>query len=53
MQTFSQIFKGEVDDSAETLDFYSHDASLFELRPLVVAFPRDAADIKAAVSFVG
>lgn len=48
----SKIFKGEVDTAAETLDFYSHDASLFELRPQVVAFPQDANDIKAAVQFV-
>jgi FAD/FMN-containing dehydrogenase len=48
----AKIFKGELDTTAETLDFYSHDASLFELRPQVVGFPKDAEDIKAAVSFV-
>jgi FAD/FMN-containing dehydrogenase len=48
----AKIFKGELDTTAETLDFYSHDASLFELRPQVVAFPKDAEDIKAAVTFV-
>lgn len=48
----SKIFKGELDTSAETLDFYSHDASLFELRPTVVGFPTGADDIKAAVQFV-
>jgi len=46
------IFKGEVDDSDQTRDFYSHDASLFELKPEVVAFPKDADDIKATVNFV-
>ena len=29
-------FKGDVDDSAETLNFYSHDASMFEIRPRLV-----------------
>ena len=48
----SKIFKGEVDTAAATLDFYSHDASLFELRPQIVGFPQDADDIKAAVQFV-
>lgn len=48
----AKIFKGELDTTAETLDFYSHDASLFELRPQVVGFPKDAEDIKAAVNFV-
>ncbi len=45
-------FKGDLDTSPETLDTYSHDASLFELRPKLVAFPKDADDIKAAVRFV-
>ncbi len=49
---FSKIFKGEVDSSPETLAVYSHDASLFELKPQIVAFPQDTADIKAVVSFV-
>lgn len=46
------IFKGEVDTTDATRDFYSHDASLFELKPQVVAFPNDANDIKAVVHFV-
>lgn len=48
----SKIFKGEIDTTPETLKFYSHDASLFELVPKVVAFPKDATDIKSVVSFV-
>lgn len=47
-----KIIKGEVDDSPETLEFYSHDASIFELRPQAVVFPKDANDIKSIVSFV-
>jgi FAD/FMN-containing dehydrogenase len=47
-----KIFKGELDTSEATREFYSHDASLFELRPQVVGFPKDAEDIKAAVRFV-
>lgn len=48
----SKIFKGEIDTTEETRDFYSHDASLFELKPQVVAFPTDATDIQSVVSFV-
>lgn len=48
----SKIFKGELDTSEEAREFYSHDASLFELKPQVVAFPKDGEDIKAAISFV-
>jgi FAD/FMN-containing dehydrogenase len=47
-----KIVKGEVDSSEETREFYSHDASLFELKPQVVAFPKDGDDIKAVVAFV-
>lgn len=48
----SKTFKGELDISDETREFYSHDASLFELKPQVVAFPKNTDDIKAAVNFV-
>jgi FAD/FMN-containing dehydrogenase len=48
----TKILKGEVDSSEATREFYSHDASLFELKPQVVAFPQNAEDIKSAVSFV-
>lgn len=48
----AKIFKGEIDTTDETRDFYSHDASLFELKPQVVTFPNDATDIKSLVSWV-
>lgn len=51
-EKLSQVFKGELDSSDETREFYSHDASLFELKPEVVAFPKDAEDLKAVVKFV-
>lgn len=45
-------FKGETDSSPATLDLYSHDASMFELRPKLVARPKDAADVEALVKVV-
>lgn len=48
----SKIFKGDLDDSPETKEFYSHDASLFELVPRLVGFPKDSDDIKSAVKFI-
>ena len=48
----AKVFKGDIDTKSETLDFYSHDASLFELKPEVVVFPKDAPDIAALVKFV-
>jgi FAD/FMN-containing dehydrogenase len=57
MQTFiaqlkSAGFDGETDDSASAKDLYSHDASLFEVRPELVAYPKNAADIEKLVKTV-
>ena len=46
------IIKGDVDASPETLQKFSHDASMFELVPKVVVFPKDAEDIKSVINFV-
>lgn len=46
-----QFFKGEVDDSAATLDAYSRDASVFRIRPQLVVFPKDVADVKNLVLY--
>src|SRR3989344_3162972 len=46
------FFKGEVEDSEETLKKYSHDASVFEVRPQVVVFPKDSEDVKNLVKWV-
>jgi FAD/FMN-containing dehydrogenase len=47
-----EIFKGDIEESKEVLDLYSHDASLFEIRPEVVCFPKDTEDVIAMVHFV-
>ncbi|KKU98709.1 MAG: glycerol 3-phosphate dehydrogenase (quinone) subunit C [Candidatus Jorgensenbacteria bacterium GW2011_GWC1_48_8] len=44
---------GEIANDAETLEKYSRDASLFEIKPEVVVFPKDAEDVKKLVAFVG
>lgn len=46
------VFSGDVDDSDATLTKYSHDASLFSVRPTVVVFPKDSSDIQKLVRFV-
>jgi FAD/FMN-containing dehydrogenase len=51
-QTLAQDFKGEIDDAHETLDFYSHDASMFELRPQLVVKPKDSADVQTLIKQV-
>lgn len=45
-------FKGDVETSDETLTKFSHDASIFELRPQVVVFPKDETDIRYLINFV-
>ncbi len=46
------VIKGEVETATETLDFYSHDASLFEVVPEVIVFPKDSTDVQALVKYV-
>ncbi len=46
-----QIIKGEVVDDAEALQTYSKDASVFEIKPQVIVYPKDVEDIKALVKY--
>lgn len=45
-------FSGELDDSPATKEFYSHDASLFEIKPQLVVFPKDSKDVQLLVRLV-
>ncbi len=47
-----KLIKGEVDDSEDTRALYSHDASLFELKPQVVVSPIDTDDVQNIVKYV-
>ena len=47
-----KLIEGEVDDSTKAKDFYSHDASMFELRPELVTFPKNSSDIQQIVKYV-
>ncbi len=47
-----KFFKGDVDSSQDTLAKYSHDASLLEVRPQVVLFPKDSADVQNLVRWI-
>ncbi len=46
------FFKGDILDDEATLATYSHDASLFEVKPKLVLCPKDSADIQALVKFI-
>ncbi len=45
-------FSGEVKDDPAILDLYSHDASMFEIRPKLVVAPKDAGDVEKLVKLV-
>ena len=51
-EALRKIIKGDVLSDEETLITYSHDASLFEVKPQVVVFPKDVEDLKALVKYV-
>ena len=46
------LIKGDVATDEATLDTYSRDASIFEVRPKAVVFPKDVEDVKNLVKFV-
>lgn len=46
------VFAGDIDASDQTRELYSHDASLFELKPKVVVYPKDSTDVKQLVKWV-
>jgi len=50
-EELKKVIKGEVKSDDETLTKYSRDASLFEIRPEVVVFPKDVDDVKSLVRF--
>lgn len=45
-------FKGELLDDPGSREFYSHDASLFEIKPQLIVCPRDTADVEQLVKLV-
>ncbi|MBI2610985.1 FAD-binding oxidoreductase [Candidatus Kaiserbacteria bacterium] len=46
------LIKGDVTDDAATLEKYSHDTSIFERKPSLVVFPKDAEDVSGVVKYV-
>ncbi len=48
----AKLIKGDVQNSAAIKDEFSHDASMFELRPEVVVSPKDSSDVQKIVAYV-
>ena len=51
-EELQSALKIEVKDTPEVLEKYSRDASLFMLRPEVVVYPKNAAEVGKIVQFV-
>jgi len=51
-QLIERGFGGDLDDAPEAIEFYSHDASMFELRPKLIIKPKNTKDVEAAVKLV-
>ncbi len=47
-----KVIQGDVDFGDETLSKYSHDASIFTVRPQVVVYPKDSSDVCNLVKWV-
>lgn len=52
LEQLKKDFTGDIATDAETLDTFSHDASLFEVKPQVVVFPKTDEDVAHLVKFV-
>ena len=50
-EEIQKFFKGDVDDTEETLVKYSHDTSVFEIKPALVLFPKDGSDVETLVAW--
>lgn len=51
-QLTTRGFSGDIEDAADVLEKYSHDASMFEIKPQLVIAPKSAADVTTAVRLV-
>jgi len=51
-EEIQKFFSGEVFDDEATLKTYSRDASLFEVGPKLVVFPKNSEDLKKLVKWV-
>ena len=51
LDSLRKVFNGDIEADGALLDQYSHDASLFEVRPQVVVFPKHSQDVQHLVTW--
>lgn len=47
-----ELIKGDFEEDQDSKDFFSHDASMFEMIPELVISPKDSNDVKTIVNYV-
>lgn len=52
VEELKKIIEGDIENSNEILEKYSHDASLFEVKPEVVIFPKNTQDVQKVITWV-
>lgn len=52
IEELKKDFSGDIEAGEETLKKYSRDASLFEIKPKLVIFPKNSMDVQNAVKWV-
>ncbi|MBI2327428.1 FAD-binding oxidoreductase [Candidatus Curtissbacteria bacterium] len=52
VEQLKKSIEGDVATDEETLATFSHDASIFEVKPQIVVFPKNSNDVKNLVKFV-
>ncbi len=51
-EELKKLIQGDVENTRDVLQKYSHDYSIFEVPPEVIVFPKDSEDVKNLVKFV-
>lgn len=52
LDAFRKVFEGDIDTTEKTLKEYSRDASLFEIKPQAVFYPKHSKDVQTLVRWV-
>lgn len=52
VQKIRAFFQGEIVFDDNSLNLYSHDTSLFEIKPQIIVYPKNTQDIEQLVKFV-
>ena len=52
IQEIKKFWKGDIENSDETLEKYSHDASIFSIKPQIVLFPKDSEDVSNLTKWI-